>query len=100
MSDLAAFQTRLGYTFLDEGLLRLALTHPSVAHEQAGSSVVWRLKLVTGGRAEQAGAGFVTGFTTGRDNVSSFSLSLTRDESRCRFQEGFFRGWAGSFQDS
>lgn len=34
MSDLAALQTRLGYTFRDESLLRLALTHPSVAHEQ------------------------------------------------------------------
>ena len=33
MSDLAALQTRLGYTFRDESLLRLALTHPSVAHE-------------------------------------------------------------------
>lgn len=35
MSDLAAFQSRLGYQFRDEALLRLALTHPSVAHEQA-----------------------------------------------------------------
>jgi ribonuclease-3 len=34
VSDLAALQTRLGYTFRDESLLRLALTHPSVAHEQ------------------------------------------------------------------
>ena len=34
MSDLAALQTRLGYTFREENLLRLALTHPSVAHEQ------------------------------------------------------------------
>lgn len=34
MSDLAALQTRLGYSFRDESLLRLALTHPSVAHEQ------------------------------------------------------------------
>ncbi len=34
MPDLAALQTRLGYTFRDAGLLRLALTHPSVAHEQ------------------------------------------------------------------
>ncbi len=33
MSDLAALQTRLGYTFHNESLLRLALTHPSVAHE-------------------------------------------------------------------
>ncbi len=31
--SLAELQTRLGYTFRDEGLLRLALTHPSVAHE-------------------------------------------------------------------
>lgn len=34
MSDLAALQAHLGYTFRDEALLRLALTHPSVAHEQ------------------------------------------------------------------
>ena len=34
MSDLAALQARLGYTFRDEALLLLALTHPSVAHEQ------------------------------------------------------------------
>ena len=34
MSDLATLQTRLGYRFRDEALLRLALTHPSVAHEQ------------------------------------------------------------------
>jgi len=32
--DLAALQTRLGYSFRDAGLLRLALTHPSIAHEQ------------------------------------------------------------------
>lgn len=35
MSDLAAIQARLGYQFRDESLLRLALTHPSVAHEAA-----------------------------------------------------------------
>jgi ribonuclease-3 len=29
-----SFQTALGYSFRDVGLLRLALTHPSVAHEQ------------------------------------------------------------------
>src|SRR5436190_22785236 len=34
MPDLAALEPRLGYTFRDAGLLRLALTHPSVAHEQ------------------------------------------------------------------
>lgn len=34
MADLAALQTRLGYSFRDESLLRLALTHPSIAHEQ------------------------------------------------------------------
>ena len=33
MSDLAAFQDRLGSKFRDDNLLRLALTHPSVAHE-------------------------------------------------------------------
>jgi ribonuclease-3 len=34
MSAFAELQTRLGYFFRDENLLRLALTHPSVAHEQ------------------------------------------------------------------
>jgi len=34
VSEFAALQARLGYTFRDESLLRLALTHPSVAHEQ------------------------------------------------------------------
>lgn len=34
MSELNTLQETLGYTFLDEGLLRLALTHPSLAHEQ------------------------------------------------------------------
>ncbi len=34
MSTLAELQLRLGYQFRDENLLRLALTHPSVAHEQ------------------------------------------------------------------
>ena len=33
MSDLAELQIRLGYTFRNEDLLQLALTHPSVAHE-------------------------------------------------------------------
>jgi ribonuclease-3 len=33
MPDFAELQTRLAYAFRDEGLLRLALTHPSVAHE-------------------------------------------------------------------
>jgi ribonuclease-3 len=33
VSDLAAFQDRLGHQFRDENLLRLALTHPSVTHE-------------------------------------------------------------------
>ena len=31
--SLAELQSRLAYTFRDEGLLRLALTHPSLAHE-------------------------------------------------------------------
>jgi ribonuclease-3 len=34
VSDLAAFQVRLGYEFRDLKLLRVALTHPSIAHEQ------------------------------------------------------------------
>lgn len=34
VSDLATLQSRLGYIFQDQGRLRLALTHPSVAHEQ------------------------------------------------------------------
>src|SRR5438445_8827820 len=34
MPDHDSLQLRLGYTFRDAGLLRLALTHPSVAHEQ------------------------------------------------------------------
>ena len=34
MSALAELQQRLGHPFRDESLLRLALTHPSVAHEQ------------------------------------------------------------------
>lgn len=34
MSDLVALQARLGYVFRAESLLQLALTHPSVAHEQ------------------------------------------------------------------
>ena len=33
MSDFADLQIRLGHPFRDENLLRLALTHPSVAHE-------------------------------------------------------------------
>jgi len=33
MSDLAKLQIRLGHSFRDETLLRLALTHPSVAYE-------------------------------------------------------------------
>jgi ribonuclease III len=38
VSDLAALQTRLGCKFRDENLLRLALTHPSVAHESGVAS--------------------------------------------------------------
>jgi ribonuclease-3 len=37
VSDLAELQIRLGYSFRDENLLRLALTHPSVAHEAAAA---------------------------------------------------------------
>jgi ribonuclease-3 len=35
---LADLQDRLGYRFRDESLLRLALTHPSVAHEAPGAT--------------------------------------------------------------
>jgi ribonuclease III len=34
VSDYAELQARLGYVFRDPALLRLALTHPSVAHEK------------------------------------------------------------------
>ncbi len=34
MAELDALQQRLGYQFNDVALLRLALTHPSIAHEQ------------------------------------------------------------------
>lgn len=34
MSALDALQQRIGYSFTDSTLLRVALTHPSVAHEQ------------------------------------------------------------------
>jgi ribonuclease-3 len=37
VSSLEDLQNRLGYTFKDVSLLRLALTHPSVAHEQGVS---------------------------------------------------------------
>ena len=37
MGDLTALQDRLGYRFRNVALLRLALTHPSVAHEQEKS---------------------------------------------------------------
>lgn len=33
MSNLTGLQEAIGYTFRDEALLRLALTHPSIAHE-------------------------------------------------------------------
>jgi ribonuclease-3 len=39
VADLEAFQQKLGYTFRDIELLRLAVTHPSVAHEQGSSSL-------------------------------------------------------------
>lgn len=35
MSEYDQLQQRLGYSFHDPGLLRLALTHPSVAHEKS-----------------------------------------------------------------
>jgi ribonuclease-3 len=34
VAEYEILQTQIGYTFLDVGLLRLSLTHPSVAHEQ------------------------------------------------------------------
>ncbi len=38
MPDFEALTARLGYHFRDPGLLRLALTHPSVAHEPGQSA--------------------------------------------------------------
>lgn len=38
MPNLRPLLERLGYEFRDEGLLRLALTHPSVAHETPGAT--------------------------------------------------------------
>ena len=35
MPDLSELQARIGYTFKNVDLLRLALTHPSIAHEAA-----------------------------------------------------------------
>jgi ribonuclease III len=37
VSDLDDLQARLGYVFQDAALLRLALTHPSLAHEQGAN---------------------------------------------------------------
>ncbi len=37
MADLAELQQRLGHPFRDESLLRLALTHPSLAHDANAS---------------------------------------------------------------
>ena len=37
MSEPSELQTRLDHKFRDESLLRLALTHPSVAHENGGA---------------------------------------------------------------
>ncbi len=37
MADLDALQARLDYVFRDAALLQLALTHPSVAHEQSAA---------------------------------------------------------------
>jgi ribonuclease-3 len=38
VSNVAALQETLEYRFRDENLLRLALTHPSVAHESTGAT--------------------------------------------------------------
>ena len=38
MTNPGTLQERLGYVFRDETLLRLALTHPSLAHESPGST--------------------------------------------------------------
>ena len=36
INDFSSLQIRLGYSFKNADLLRLAMTHPSVSHEQAG----------------------------------------------------------------
>jgi ribonuclease III len=37
VAEFETLQATIGYTFADNDLLRLALTHPSVAHEQGGT---------------------------------------------------------------
>ena len=44
MSDYSELEKNLGYSFRDESLLRLALTHPSVAHEK-GAPVLTNQRL-------------------------------------------------------
>jgi ribonuclease-3 len=44
VADLEDFQKRLGYSFKDPGLLRLSLTHPSVAHE-CGTNIAHNQRL-------------------------------------------------------
>jgi len=44
VADHKVLQDRLGFTCRDDGLLKLALTHPSVAHEQ-GASVAHNQRL-------------------------------------------------------
>jgi ribonuclease-3 len=44
VADLKALHDRLGFTFRDDGLLNLALTHPSVSHEE-GAGVAHNQRL-------------------------------------------------------
>ena len=60
MSDLAVLQTRLGYPFRNAALLQLALTHPSIAHEQ-GAPVQHKARAKLVNRRTLAGHGRLLG---------------------------------------
>ena len=83
VSPLVAFQERLGHRFRDESLLRLALTHPSIAHEQ-------NTTLPHNQRLEFLGDA-VLGMILSRELFEKFpdadEGSLTKSRAKARFTE-------------